>query len=79
MDYFAGSGTTGHAVTELNKELNTKVKFILVEMGTYFETVTKPRNLKVVYSKNWKNGLPLDGEGISHSSNITTLKAMRMS
>lgn len=65
MDYFAGSGTTGHAVTELNKELNTKVKFILVEMGTYFETVTKPRNLKVVYSKNWKNGLPLDGEGIS--------------
>jgi adenine-specific DNA-methyltransferase len=30
LDYFAGSGTTGHAVLELNKEDNGKRKFILV-------------------------------------------------
>lgn len=65
MDFFAGSGTTGHAITELNKELKVDIKFILVEMGTYFETVTKPRNLKAIYSKKWKNGQPEDFEGKS--------------
>lgn len=31
MDFFAGSGTTGHAILELNKEDNGNRKFILVE------------------------------------------------
>jgi adenine-specific DNA-methyltransferase len=34
-------------------------------MGTYFNTVTKPRIQKVVYSDNWKNGKPQDKGGIS--------------
>jgi len=63
LDYFAGSGTTGHAVLKLNKEDNGNRKFILVEMGHYFETVTKPRILKVIYSDNWKDGKPQDNNG----------------
>lgn len=63
VDFFAGSGTTGHAVLKLNKEDKGERKFILIEMGEYFETVTKPRILKVIYSDNWKNGEPQDKDG----------------
>ncbi|MDN5332960.1 MAG: adenine-specific DNA-methyltransferase [Sphaerochaeta sp.] len=58
LDYFAGSGTTGHAVINLNREDNGNRKYILVEMGDYFDTVLKPRIAKVIYSENWKNGKP---------------------
>jgi adenine-specific DNA-methyltransferase len=66
LDYFAGSGTTGHAVIDLNREDQGKRKYILVEMGEYFTTVTKPRIQKVIYSKDWKDGKPQDRQGISH-------------
>ena len=33
MDPYAGSGTTGHAVLELNKEAGTDRRFILIEQG----------------------------------------------
>ncbi len=66
LDYFSGSGTTGHAVINLNRTDNGKRKFILVEMGEYFDSVTKPRIQKVIYSKDWKDGKPLSREGISH-------------
>ncbi|WP_286856445.1 MULTISPECIES: DNA methyltransferase [Sphingobacterium] len=65
LDYFAGSGTTGHATIKLNREDQGKRKYILVEMGTYFNTVTKPRIQKVIYSDTWKNGKPQDKKGIS--------------
>jgi adenine-specific DNA-methyltransferase len=65
LDFFAGSGTTGHATIKLNREDSGNRKFILVEMGTYFNTVTKPRIQKVIYSDNWKNGKPQDKGGIS--------------
>ena len=58
IDYFAGSGTTGHAVMHLNREDNGNRKYILVEMGEYFDTVTKPRMQKIIYSADWKNGKP---------------------
>ena len=66
LDSFAGSGTTGHAVINLNREDGGSRKYILVEMGEYFETVLKPRILKVVYSKDWKDGKPVSREGSSH-------------
>lgn len=65
IDFFAGSGTTGHATIKLNREDGGNRKYILVEMGTYFNTVTKPRIQKVIYSDNWKNGIPQDKNGIS--------------
>lgn len=64
IDYFAGSGTTGHSVIKLNKEdENYNLKYILTEMGVYFEPVTKTRIQKVIYSQNWKDGKPLDNDG----------------
>ncbi|NJN77785.1 MAG: site-specific DNA-methyltransferase [Saprospiraceae bacterium] len=66
LDYFGGSGTTGHGVINLNRKDNSKRKYILVEMGEYFNTVTKPRIQKVIYSENWKGEKPTDRKGSSH-------------
>ena len=35
-------------------------------MGTYFDTVLKPRIQKTAYSKDWSEGKPVSREGISH-------------
>ena len=59
LDYFAGSGTTAHAVINLNREDNGNRQYILVEQGEYFDTVLKPRVQKVIYSKAWKEGKPV--------------------
>lgn len=63
LDYFAGSGTTAHAVINLNREDNGKRKYILVEQGEYFDTVLKPRIQKVIFAKEWKDGKPQLGNG----------------
>jgi adenine-specific DNA-methyltransferase len=66
MDFFAGSGTTAHAVLNANKEDEKNRKYILVEMGDYFDSVMKPRIQRVMYSKDWKDGKPTSKDGISH-------------
>jgi adenine-specific DNA-methyltransferase len=58
MDYFAGSGTTGHAVININREDGGKRKFILVEMGKYSETLLLPRIKKGTFTPEWKDGKP---------------------
>ncbi|CAA9461940.1 MAG: Type III restriction-modification system methylation subunit [uncultured Rubrobacteraceae bacterium] len=75
LDFFAGSGTTGHAVIDLNREDGGDRKYILVEMGEYFETVLKPRILKVIYSKDWKDGKPVSREGTSHAFKYVKLES----
>ncbi len=48
LDFFAGSGTTAHAVLELNKQDNGNRKYILIEQMDYIESVTVPRVKKVI-------------------------------
>ncbi|PKL78456.1 MAG: type III restriction endonuclease subunit M [Ignavibacteriae bacterium HGW-Ignavibacteriae-4] len=48
LDYHAGSGTTAHAVLDLNKEDGGNRKFILCEQLEYIETVTSKRTQKVM-------------------------------
>ena len=66
LDYFAGSGTTGEAVIDLNR-IGSERRYILIEMGEYFYKVIIPRLQKVVFSRDWKDGKPvpelLTGEG----------------
>lgn len=71
LDFFAGSGTTAHAVMKLNQEDGGKRKFILVEMADYFDTVIVPRIKKVAYTFDWKDGKPQNSNGIGVFSNIT--------
>ena len=65
LDFFAGSGTTGHAVINLNREDDGQRKYILVEIGDYFDTVLLPRMKKVVYSPDWKDGKPVSRKGVT--------------
>jgi len=58
LDYFAGSGTTAHAVINLNRQDDEEIGFILVEMGHYFDTVLLPRTKKVTFTPEWKDGKP---------------------
>ncbi len=48
LDSFAGSGTTAHAVLDLNKEDNGNRKFILVECEDYADKVTAERVRRVI-------------------------------
>jgi adenine-specific DNA-methyltransferase len=47
LDSFAGSGTTAHAVLNMNKDGGNR-KFILVEMEDYAETITAERIRRVI-------------------------------
>jgi len=58
IDFFAGSGTTGHAVINLNREDGGRRKFMLVEMADYFDTVLLTRIKKVTFTPEWKDGKP---------------------
>jgi len=68
LDAFAGSGTTAHAVLELNKEAKANRRFILIEQGNtekgdhYARTLTAER-VKRVITGNWSKGKqdPLPG------------------
>lgn len=48
LDSFAGSGTTGQAVLDLNRQDGGTRRFILVELGDYAESVTAERVNRVI-------------------------------
>ena len=66
LDAFAGSGTTGHAVVELNRNAEDDFyRFILCEVNDYCNAVTKPRLQKSIYSSEWRDAKPVSRNGIS--------------
>ncbi len=56
LDFFAGSGTTGHAVSELNKQDGGKRQFILVEQLDEHIKVCKERLEKVITQEGILSG-----------------------
>lgn len=56
LDSFAGSGTTAHAVMNLNKADDGNRKFILIEMEDYAETITAERVKRVINGYADKKG-----------------------
>ena len=56
LDFFGGSGTTGHAVMEINKDGGSR-RFILVEQMDYIETETLPRNLEIMKAISPKSSI----------------------
>lgn len=63
VDFFGGSGSTGHAVLAQNREDTGIRKTLLVEIGHHFDTLLIPRMKKAVFSSSWKNGEPVAGAG----------------
>ena len=66
LDSFAGSGTTAHAVLNLNKKDGGKRKFILVEMEDYADSITAER-VKRVISGYGEGKSAVEGTGGSFS------------
>ncbi|QEC79244.1 site-specific DNA-methyltransferase [Mucilaginibacter ginsenosidivorax] len=56
LDSFAGSGTTAHAVLNLNKKDGGNRKFILIEMEDYAESITAERVKRVMQGYGGKEG-----------------------
>lgn len=65
LDFFAGSGTTAQAVMELNAEDEGSRKFVLIEQGRWFDSVLIPRLKRIMFSSNWKAGIPTETNGFS--------------
>jgi adenine-specific DNA-methyltransferase len=75
IDYFAGSGTTGHATISLNRQDAGSRRYVLVDQGEYFDGVLKPRIQKAVYSSDWKAGQPTTNAGISHAFKVLKIES----
>ena len=58
LDFFAGSGTTAHAVVNLNRGDGGGRRFVLAEMGEHFDDIMLPRVKKTMFSPDWKAGRP---------------------
>ncbi|MGB7213335.1 MAG: DNA methyltransferase [Gemmatimonadales bacterium] len=58
LDFFAGSGTTGHAVININRTDGGRRRVVLVEQNSYFDSVLIPRLKKITYSPAWNEGRP---------------------
>lgn len=56
LDSFAGSGTTGHAILDINKSLGYELNFILIEMMDYANTITAERVRRAI------SGYPFKGK-----------------
>jgi len=59
LDFFAGSGTTGQAVIELNRcTSRAPRRFVLVEAADYFDRILCPRVQKVIFAPEWEDAKP---------------------
>lgn len=65
LDFFAGSGSLGHAIINYNKENETNFKYILAEMADYFDTKTLPTIKCATFSTQWSDQKPLNDGGLS--------------
>lgn len=81
LDFFAGSGTTAHAVLELNKEDGGNRQFILCtnNENNICEKVTFPRIKKVIEGYADKGGIPANVKYFKQSfvPNVTSDKDKR--
>ncbi|MGO3243319.1 MAG: DNA methyltransferase [Halomonas sp.] len=80
LDYFAGSGSTAHGLIEEKRNRGESANYCLVEMGSHFDTVIKPRIHKATYAESWKEQVPEQNDqgqlaGISHAFKYLRLES----
>ena len=75
LDCFGGSGSTAHAVIQLNRSDRGRRKYIIVETAEYFDTVLKPRIMKAIYAPGWMAGKPKLHHGISQCTKVVRLES----
>ena len=75
-DFFAGSGSTGHAILQRIREGGPSLKYLLIEQGDYFDSILKPRLEKVAFSPIWKENQPVaPDKGMSHCFKVLKLES----
>jgi adenine-specific DNA-methyltransferase len=75
LDCFGGSGSTGHAVIKENRDEGLNLKYVLVEVNNYFDTVLVPRVQKGAYSSQWAAGRPVVRDGLSQCAKVLRLES----
>ncbi len=76
MDFFAGSGTTAHAVLKQNSIDGGGRKYILVEMGHHIDSIAFQRIARAIYCVDWKDGKPVENaSGVSHVMEYLVLES----
>ena len=61
---------------QLNRHDGGRRKYVLIEQGAYFDSVIKPRIQKIVFSPEWKTGLPIKAaDGISHCFKVLKIES----
>ena len=80
LDYFAGSGSTADGLIEEKRNRGESANYCLVEMGSHFDTVIKPRIHKATYAESWKEQVPEQNDqgqlaGISHAFKYLRLES----
>jgi adenine-specific DNA-methyltransferase len=75
LDFFAGSGTTGQAIIDLNRQDGGNRKYLLIEREDYFDSILVPRIKKAVYSSQWRSGRPIGNVRISQRFKVVRLES----
>lgn len=75
LDYFAGSGTLGHAVIAERREGVAQRQFVLAEQGPHFETVLRPRLTKALHAGQWSKGEPQTRDHVSGMVQLIRLES----
>ncbi len=75
VDCFGGSGSTADAVVRYNRENDATLKYVLVEVNDYFDTVLLPRVMKSVYASKWCDGAPKSSDGASQLVKVLRLES----
>ncbi|WP_077357582.1 site-specific DNA-methyltransferase [Virgibacillus halodenitrificans] len=78
LDFFAGSGSTGHAVLDMNREDGGKRKFILVQlpeeaMDSGFEVITELTKQRLINSTEQLNDLDGNNNNIDRGFSVYEL------
>ena len=76
LDFFAGSGTTAHALIDMSRHDGERRRYVLVEAGEHMRDVIVPRIKKAVFSATWKEGRPRGpGSGVGHGFRYVRLES----
>ena len=75
IDFFAGTGSSGHAVIAQNREDGGRRRQILVEVGHHFDSLLLPRMKKASYATSWKAGQPVSRVGGNQMFKVVRLES----
>ena len=74
LDIFAGSGTTPHAVLNLNKGDDGSRKFLVFEANDYIHSFTIPRIVKAAAAATWSGGKAIEVDGVGLFMKVQALE-----